>query len=232
MKARGKSLKGIRLDSGDLAYLSSESRKMLNEAGLPEVKIVASNDLDEWIIETLRYQGARIDVWGVGTKLVTGGGESALGGVYKLSAMEGEDGKMNPKIKLSQNIEKTTIPGCKAVYRVFDRSGSMLADVLALEEENFTGSQPISIQHPQVEYKFSKIESFDRIEPLLQEVFSSGKRTLPPQNLKILQERTKKQLNSLHPSHRRLANPHTYKVGLTQKLWDLRQKMIKEKLEK
>jgi len=232
LAANGKKLRGIRLDSGDLAFLSCEARKMLDEAGLYDVKIVASNDLDEWIIESLRHQGAKIDSWGVGTKLVTGGGDSALGGVYKLAAIEDEQGTLQPKIKISQNIEKTTIPGRKMVYRIFSDNAEMLADVLALDDEDFPGNLPLQIHHPLVEYKFTRIEKVVSFQPLLKEVFSKGRRTNPPENLKDIQERAKSQLQSLHPSHRRLANPHTYKVGLTPRLWALRQKMIDEALRK
>ncbi|MFZ2958706.1 MAG: nicotinate phosphoribosyltransferase [Candidatus Ozemobacteraceae bacterium] len=232
MKERGLSLKGIRLDSGDLAYLSMEARNMLNESGLPEVKIVASNDLDEWIVEALRHQGSRIDIWGVGTKLVTGAPDSALGGVYKLVALADESGEMRPRIKISQNVEKTTNPGEKSLYRIFDKEGQMIADVMALSHEPPPSGGPIVIHHSQVEYKFSKIDTIPRIEALLEPVFSHGKRLAPPVSLIDTQARTKSQLDALHPSHRRLTNPHTFRVGLTKALRKLKDSMIKETMER
>lgn len=232
LKAKGKSLKGIRLDSGDLAYLSSEARRMLDEAGLTTVKIVASNDLDEWIVETLRHQGGRIDLWGIGTKLVTGSPDSALGGVYKLVALDDGSGHLRPRIKLSQNIEKTTNPGVKELYRIFDEQGMVMADVLSLADEPIPSQVPFSIHHPQVEYKFSRLERIPRVEPLLETVFKDGKRLQKPIDLKKIQERTKLQLDSFHPTHRRLTNPHTYRVGLSRRLWELKQGMIREAVER
>lgn len=232
MKSAGKSLKGIRLDSGDLAYLSCEARRMLDEAGLTEVKIVASNDLDEWIVETLRHQDARIDLWGIGTKLVTGAPDSALGGVYKLAALDDGSGHLRPRIKLSQNIEKTTNPGVKELYRIFDEQGMVLADVLSLDDEPVPSHPPFSIHHPQIEYKFSRLDRIPRVEPLLETVFKNGSRLKASQDLKKIQERTKRQLDSFHPTHRRLTNPHTYRVGLSRRLWELKQAMIREAVER
>ncbi len=143
LRAQGKGeLKGIRLDSGDLAYLSKEARKMLDREGFEGVKIFASSDLDEWIIESIKKQGGRIDTWGVGTKLVTAYSTPALGGVYKLTAIE-ENGRMQPKIKLSDNPEKITNPGLKKVIRFFDDSSLMRGDVMFLEEEA-SGGQTVT----------------------------------------------------------------------------------------
>jgi nicotinate phosphoribosyltransferase len=230
MLSRGHHLRGVRLDSGDLAYLSTEARKQLDSAGLNQVKILASNDLDEWLIETLRHQGAQIDIWGVGTKLVTAGKESALGGVYKMVAMEDALGKMVPKIKLSQNVEKTTLPGEKALYRLFDQQNKMLSDILTLQDEPFPGKLPYTIHHPQVDYKFSRIDQGFRSERLLVPVYQNRQPLHSPLSLAEIQRRTKTQLDALHPTHRRLANPHVYKVGLSQALFSLRQQLIQENL--
>jgi len=205
---------------------------MLDRSGLPEVKIVASNDLDEWIVEALRHQGSRIDIWGVGTKLVTGAPDSALGGVYKLAALADESGEMRPRIKISQNVEKTTNPGEKSVYRIFDKDGQMIADVMTLSHEPMPSEGPFVIHHSQIEYKFSKIDVIPRIEPLLQPIFFRGKRLVPPVTLRDAQARTKSQLDTLHPSHRRLTNPHTFRVGLSNALRKLKGSMIKETMER
>ncbi|MBI3038567.1 nicotinate phosphoribosyltransferase [bacterium] len=225
---QGNSLLGIRLDSGDLTFLSQEARRMLDSSGLPNVKIVASNSLNEWIIETLKHQGALIDIWGVGTNLVTGGNESSLGGVYKLVSVEGADGKMHPKMKISQNIEKITLPGEKNVFRIFDSNNFMIADYITLGDEPLPTSFPFKIHHPQIEHKFSRMESPHRLEPILVEVFKDGHRIFPESTLKSIQARTISELDKLHPSHRRLTNPHTYKVGLSQRLWELKQSQIEE----
>ncbi|MBF0500320.1 MAG: nicotinate phosphoribosyltransferase [Candidatus Riflebacteria bacterium] len=232
MKSQGHSLMGIRLDSGDLAYLSIEARQMLNEAGLHDVKIVASNDLDEWIVEALRHQGSKIDIWGVGTKLVTAAPDSALGGVYKLVALADERGEMRPRIKISQNVEKTTTPGEKAVYRIFDCNANMIADVMALSNEPPPSDTSVVIHHPQIEYKFSRIDTIHRIESLLVTVFAKGKRLLPHTDIQKIRARTKAQLDSLHSTHRRLTNPHSYRVGFSKTLRELKGAMIKENMER
>jgi nicotinate phosphoribosyltransferase len=209
-------LKGIRLDSGDLAYLSKEARKMLDSEGFNEAKIFASSDLDEWIIESIKQQGGRIDSWGVGTKLVTAYSTPALGGVYKLTAIE-ENGRIQPKIKLSDNPEKVTNPGIKKVIRFFDESGFMRGDVMLLEEE-ILKSNPLRVYHPTIPQvskvyplKFSKQE-------LLQPIFSQGRLVYNCPTLEDIQENCQENLSHLGSEFKRFKNPHIYHVSLSKQL--------------
>ncbi|MCD6471157.1 nicotinate phosphoribosyltransferase [bacterium] len=220
---------GIRIDSGDLAYLSKEARKMLDQAGLTKAKIVASNDLDEFIIADLKRQGAKIDIWGVGTKLVYP--PKSLGGVYKLVAAE-LNGKIIPVVKISSNPEKTTIPGEKEIYRVYDKNGMMLADVLALVEEKIFDQKEIEIKHPDIEYKFDKLQ-VGRIEKLLIPIYTykDGLIYKSPK-LKEIRKKVQEELKQLPEEYKRFINPHIYRVGLTKKLFGLRKKLIQEKLDR
>ena len=220
---------GIRIDSGDLAYLSKEARKMLDQAGLTKAKIVASNDLDEFIIADLKRQGAKIDIWGVGTKLVYP--PKSLGGVYKLVAAE-LNGKIIPVVKISSNPEKTTIPGEKEIYRVYDKNGMMLADVLALVEEKIFDQKEIEIKHPDIEYKFDKLQ-VGRIEKLLIPIYTykDGLIYKSPK-LKEIRKKVQEELKKLPEEYKRFFNPHIYRVGLTKKLFGLRKKLIQEKLDR
>jgi nicotinate phosphoribosyltransferase len=220
LRARGHELKGIRLDSGDLAYLSVEARRMLDEAGFPDVKILASGDLDEWIIRDLKSQGARIDLWGVGTRLVTSHGASALTGVYKLMALL--DGThWIPRVKLAETPAKSTIPGIKQVWRLYDADGWMMADLITLETETVEPGRPVTGYHPFLDNQFKTYEGIARAEPLLVPILRGGQfvRALPP--LGEIRARTLQLLDRLHPTSRRLLNPHTYKVSLSETLKDL-----------
>ncbi|MBF0406841.1 MAG: nicotinate phosphoribosyltransferase [Candidatus Riflebacteria bacterium] len=230
MKKHGHTLKGIRLDSGDLAYLSVEARKMLDEAGLTETKILASNDLDEWIVDALRHEGAKIDIWGIGTKLVTGSPDSALGGVFKLSAIENEDGVIIPKIKVSQNEEKTTNPGLKSVYRVYDTSGMMTGDIICLADEIPTDESFKLAIHPLNEYKFFRVTPEYSIKAMMKKVFSNGVIVDGTEKLSDIRNRVLGELEKLHSSHKRLVNPHYYKVSLSQKLFRLRKSLLEKGL--
>lgn len=214
MKERGESLFGIRLDSGDLAYLSTEARKMLDGAGLTETRIVASNELDEYVIRDLRSQGAKIDIYGVGTKLVTCYDDPALSGVYKLAAIRSPGGEWEMKLKLSEGKHKSTIPGIKQVYRLRDHQGEAMADIIELEEHPPNPNEPVRGVHPQTDTEYKIYEGVDSMEPLLQPVLRDGKRITEARSLMEIRESVRRNLSGFHPSYRRLLNPHIYKVSL------------------
>jgi nicotinate phosphoribosyltransferase len=227
LRAQGKGeLKGIRLDSGDLAYLSQEARKMLDREGFEEVRIFASSDLDEWIIESIKNQGGRIDTWGVGTKLVTAYSTPALGGVYKLTAIE-EKGRMVPKIKRSDNPEKLTNPGLKKVIRFFDQSGHMRGDMMILEEE-LLETKPLRGYHstiPQVSKVYPL--QFTRQE-LLVPIFQKGRLVYPLPSLKKIQENSRRNLEQLGFEFKRFKNPHIYHVSLSRQLMKTKRDLLRE----
>lgn len=219
LKAAGHNFTGIRLDSGDLAYLSKQARAMLDEAGLPEAIILASNDLDEFLVESLLQQGARIDTWGVGTRLVTSKDDPALGGVYKLVAID-VDGVMEPRIKISANPEKVTFPGIKQVWRSSDLKG----DVLSLEDERLASD--VTVYDPLYAHVAYSVSPGTGWQPLLQPVMQSGRRTTPPEELSTLRKRTLDGLGGLREEHKRLQNADQYRVGLSAELFELRSRMI------
>ena len=222
---KGYTLAGIRLDSGDLAHLSRESRKMLDAAGLTETKIVASNDLDEHAITELKSAGAQIDIWGVGTNLVTCKDEPALGGVYKLVAASDQEGRLTPRIKVSSNPVKTTIPGIKQVYRAYNGDRAV-GDVLCLEEDPpASDSRQIATTHALTGEK--RILHFTRLEPLLTPVVKDGKRATPPESLLDSAERARLNLASLGEEHKRLKHAAPYWVGLSDGLIQLRERLLK-----
>ncbi|MDY0202014.1 MAG: nicotinate phosphoribosyltransferase [Tenuifilaceae bacterium] len=217
MEARGHKLKGIRLDSGDLAYLAKKSREMLDNAGLTDVKIAASNQLDEIIIKSLLEQDAPIDVFGVGTSLVTGHPDAALDGVYKLASFKGE-----PRIKISENIIKTTLPGEKQVYRFSNSNGRWIgADVVALIEEKDIEM----IYHPFDPHKKTVVKGHVKT-PLLQKVMESGRRIIPSQPLSETYLYSSKRLSHLPDEYKRFNNPHIYKVGISEQLRKQRDALI------
>jgi nicotinate phosphoribosyltransferase len=214
MEARGHRAKGIGLDSGDLAYLSKNARRMLDEAGLHYVKIVASNQLDELVIKSLMEQQAPIDIFGVGTSLVTGKPDAALDGVYKLSMSSGK-----PRLKLSESLEKTTLPGIKQVLRVFDENKMFFgADAVVLAEEGAIADRMFHSFEPG---KSLVIKNFDQ-QPLLQKVMSKGKKIFPQPALKDIADYAQKRLALLPVEYKRFENPHLYKVGISKKLMELR----------
>ncbi len=220
---------GIRIDSGDLTYMSREARKMLDEVGLTKAKIVASNELDEFIIADLKRQGAQVDIWTVGTKLVHP--TETLCGIYKLVAAE-MDGKIVPVIKISSNVEKTTIPGIKEVYRAYDEQGLMLADVLTSADEEILNQTDIKIRHPNIHYKVDELKGFSRIERLLVPIFDRHRCLIyHPPELTAIRERAQRELASLPPEYKRFVNPHIYRLGLTTNLFSLREKLIQKKLK-
>ena len=212
METKGKRLKGIRLDSGDLAFLSKTARKMLDQAGLEHVQIIASNQIDEYIISSLQDQGAPIDGFGVGTALATGKGSGALDGVYKLSVIQDR-----PTLKISENISKSTLPGKKAVYRFSDDAGFYCADAIALENENSI----TNISHPFEPGKRSRVDQ-DKKEKLTHKVMENGKVLGKALNVYEIAEYTKESLGRLPAEHKRFVFPHTYRVGISDDLLTLR----------
>ncbi|MFH5831914.1 nicotinate phosphoribosyltransferase [Halalkalibaculum sp. DA3122] len=221
MEKRGERLKGIRLDSGDLAYFARKSRRMLDEAGLDYVKIAASNQLDERLIKSLLSQDAPIDLFGVGTRLVTGQDSPALDGVYKLCEVNGD-----PRLKLSENVEKITLPGRKKVCRYLYEDGTFYGDGIMLEGETDTKT----IIHPHYPSKRSEVGQF-RSEELLHKVFDRGERIIDLPTAAESATYAQKRLELLNPEHKRFENPHIYKVGISKELMELRDN-LSQKLKK
>lgn len=229
LEKKGHKFLGIRLDSGDLASLSKKARQMLDKAGLKDAKIVASNDLDEYTIESLKRQGAKIDIWGVGTKLMTSYSQPALGGVYKLTAIDEDGEKMVPKIKISSNVEKITNPGKKELYRVYNRDHNILGDIIFLDGENIPERESnITVYHSMYKHKKTRYSFRFGIEPLplLHPVFLKGKLVYQKPSLIEIQKKTRRNLEMLDEGYKRFLNPHIYKVSLSEKLFNLKQKLI------
>lgn len=222
LREQGHELAGIRLDSGDLAALSIGARQMLDEAGFPKVRIVASNDLDEYLVESLRAQGAQIDTWGVGTQLVTSKQDPALGGVYKLVSIEEEQG-WRPCMKLSSNPGKATSPGVKQIYRAHSGDG-FAGDVIALASE--AAPQSGGAIHDPLYVTPAQSLAADRFEPLLGKVMENGRRLRPAPTLTEIRQRGLDQLARLPKGCLRLQNPHLYPNGLSDELFELRQKLL------
>lgn len=226
LKAKGHTPKGIRLDSGDFAYLSKKARKMMDEAGFPEAKICVSGDLDERSINSLVQQGAQIDLWGVGTRLITSEDLPALGGVYKLSAVFDGDGKEIPKIKLSDNTAKITTPAFKKLYRLYDKENGMaIADLITLKGETVDESKPLTLFHPVETWKTHEVENF-RAEELQREIVRGGKLMYKFPKLKDIREFSKERLAKFWEEYLRLDLPQVYKVDLSKKLHALKTEMI------
>lgn len=217
LEEKGHRLKGIRLDSGDLAYLAKKARKMLDEAGFGYVKIAASNQLDEHIIASLLSQNAPIDIFGVGTRLVTGHESPALDGVYKLSEIDGQ-----PTLKLSENVQKITLPGKKKVYRYFNSDGSFNGDAIMLDDE----TELNRMHHPYFPAKKSDLEPLE-FEPLFQKVFDHGKLCYDMPSVTDIASYSQERFSKLNKEHKRFDNPHIYKVGISEKLLNLRDTLIK-----
>lgn len=216
----------IRLDSGDLAYLSKEARKMLDAAGFDYVKIMASNSIKETTIQELRDQGAKIDIYGVGENLITSSSDAVLGGVYKLVASE-EDGVIIPKIKVSENVEKITVPGFKKLYRMYDKvSGKALADVLTLHDEVIDETQPYELFDPVHTWKRTTIENFEARELLLP-VIVDGERVYEYKTIEEIQRYREVEEGRIWDGVKRIINPHRYFVDLSQSLWDMQDQLLK-----
>lgn len=224
--------KGIRLDSGDLAYLSKEARRMLDEAGFPDAKIIASNDLDEYTIINLKAQDAKIDIWGVGTKLITAYEQAALGAVYKLVSIEDEKGKMTDTIKISGNPEKVTTPGLKRVYRIINRDNHKSeGDYIALEHENPQQEEKLKMFHPVHTFVSKFVTNFEARE-LHKEIFKEGQLVYQVPSLKEIQNFAKENLQVLWDEYRRSLNPEEYPVDLSQECWDNKMNLIHQVKEK
>jgi nicotinate phosphoribosyltransferase len=226
LREKGYEPVGIRLDSGDLKYLSQEARKMLDAAGFPNAKITASGDLDEELIWDLRAQGAKIDVWGVGTKLITSEGTTALGGVYKLAAEE-VSGKMVPRIKISENPAKITNPGVKTVYRIYDKQGYAQADLVALKDEVYIEGEPLTIFDPEHTWKRMTLTDY-RMRELLAPIFRNGKRVYELPDVQTIRKTAKAELDTLWDEYKRLHRPQLYKVDLSLPLWNLKRELIEK----
>ena len=225
LQQRGYTLAGIRLDSGDLAYLSIEARKLLDAAGFQDTAIVASNDLDETIINSLKQQGAKITVWGVGTKLVTAYDQPALGGVYKLAALRDANGAWDYKIKLSEQAIKTSTPGIQQVRRYYDERG-FLADMIYNEADEAGLAGPVSMIDPLDFTKRRRFGTDVAYEELLVPVFQAGQRVYTSPDIHAVRARVQTQLAGLHPGVKRFVNPHVYPVGLQQELYELKTNLI------
>lgn len=223
LKAEGHKPIGIRLDSGDLAYLSRKARVMLDEAGHSDCLIFATNDLDEDILLALNSQEAKIDVYGIGTKLITSYNNASLGGVYKLCALE-EDGKLVPKIKVSNSHEKTTNPGVKKIVRIF-KDGMAQADLICLEDETFDTSKPLTVFHPEQTWKKTTFTDYE-LKELMVPIFKDGKLVYDKPSLKDICAREDESIASFFPEYRRVVNTQEYKVDLSQKLWDLKRELL------
>lgn len=221
LRARGYELRGVRLDSGDLAYLSRESRKMFDAAGFPEVKIVASNDLDEFIIDAIREEGGKIDIYGVGTKLATCGGPGggALGGVYKLVEIDGQ-----PKMKLTSDLAKATLPGRKELLRAIAPDGSFLQDVICLDVRSMTSGS--ILYDPTNPLQRTTLATGAGLIAVRQVMMKEGQRTTPPERLDVMRERSREELKQLPQGCRRFINPHRYKVSICANLNEQRNQLI------
>lgn len=218
---------GIRIDSGDVTYLTKKARKMLDDAGFENCKIVVSNSLDEYIIRDVLLEGACIDSFGVGERLITAKSEPVFGGVYKLSAIE-KNGKKIPKIKISENVEKITNPGDKALFRLFDNNtGKVLADVITLEGEEINESEPYEIFDQNAVWKRKKITNFT-VKNLRKQIFDKGRLIYEIPSIEKIRDHCAGQIKTLWDEMLRFENPQIYYVDLSQKLWEMKHKLIEE----
>lgn len=218
----------IRLDSGDISYLSKKARKMLDDAGLPNCKITASNALDEYLIRDLMMQGAKIDTFGVGERLITAKSSPVFGGVYKLAAVEDENGGIIPKIKISENTAKITNPHFKRLYRFYDReSGKALADELCLRDEVINENEPHTIFDQNAVWKTKTLTDYT-VRDLQEPIFKNGKLVYELPSLDTIKNYCREQIGTLWDEVKRFENPHTYYVDLSQKLWDEKRRLLKE----
>ena len=225
LKPLGKRPCGIRLDSGDIAYLSIEARKMLDEAGYPDCRIVASNSLDEHIITDLLRQGAKIDLFGVGERLITASSEPVFGGVYKLAAVE-ENGVITPKIKISENVSKITNPHFKKLYRLYSRqTGKAIADQICVYDETIDDTKPLTIFDPDFTWKKKKLTDFTARE-LQVPIFRGGELVYNKPSLEEIKRYCAEQLDTMWSEVLRFENPHNYYVDLSRKLWDIKHSLL------
>lgn len=232
LKPMGITKCGIRLDSGDMAYLTQKARKMLDDAGWTECKISVSNSLDEYIIQDILRQGAKIDVFGVGERLITAKSEPVFGGVYKLVAIEGEDGQVIPKIKISENVGKITNPHYKKLYRFFGKdNGKALADFLCVYDEEVDDSDTMEIFDPEATWKRKTVYNFEAKE-LQVPIFRDGKLVYQCPNLEEIRSYCQAQVDTLWDEVKRFDNPQTYYVDLSQKLWDIKYGLLEANSKK
>ncbi len=234
MREQGIELKnyGIRLDSGDLAYLSKKAKKMFDEAGFSDVTIAASNDLDENLISSLKLQGAAVNSWGVGTNLITSKDSPSFGGVYKLAAIQDQEtGEYIPKIKISENSEKITNPGDKVIYRIYDKeSGKIFADLIALSDEVYDETKDLLLFDPVETWKKTLMKAGEYVmEPLMIPVYKDGRCVYKDRpSVMELQQICRRDMDRLWDEAKRLVNPHHVHVDLSRKLWDLKQRLLDE----
>ncbi|CAB1245826.1 nicotinate phosphoribosyltransferase [Clostridium sp. MT-14] len=218
--------KGIRIDSGDITYLTKKCRKILDEAGLSEVKIVISNSLDEFIIRDVLSQGACIDSFGVGERLITAKSEPVFGGVYKLSAIEDENENIIPKIKISENEEKITNPGFKKIYRIYNKEeNKAIADLVALHDEKIDTDKPLEIFDPVFTWKRKKIKNY-YVKELMVKIFDKGHLIYESPDVRDIKALVQEETSKLWPETLRFENPHHYYVDLSKKLWDLKHHLL------
>ena len=227
LKPKGITKCGIRLDSGDMAYLTQKARQMLDEAGWTECQISVSNSLDEYIIQDLLRQGAKIDMFGVGERLITARSEPVFGGVYKLAAVENEDGTITPKIKISENVGKITNPHFKKLYRFYGNdTGKAIADYLCVHDEVVDDSRDMEIFDPEATWKTKTVYNFTAKE-LQVPIFVNGELVYKCPSLQEVRAYCMEQVDTLWDEVKRFDNPHTYYVDLSQKLWDIKYNLLK-----
>ena len=223
----GKRPKGVRIDSGDITYLSKKVREILDKEGFSDCQIMASNSLDEYIIRDTLMQGAKIDSFGVGERLITSKSEPVFGGVYKLVALE-KDGKILPKIKKSENVAKITTPGFKMLYRLFsNETGKAIADVITLHDEQIDDTKDYVIFDPEYTWKKKIISDF-KAQKLLVKIFENGKCIYQPKPLCEIRDYCKQQTDTLWDEVKRFENPHKYYVDLSKPLWEIKNKLLEE----
>jgi len=227
LEPMGQRLKGIRIDSGDLTYMTQKARRMLDEAGLTDCKITVSNALDEYLIRDLINQGACIDSFGVGERLITSKAEPVFGGVYKISAVVADDGTIVPKMKISENAGKVTTPGSKEIVRFYDNAtGKALADVLFLEDEEIPAGEPYEIFDPVETWKSKVLENYTT-KKMLVKIFEKGKLVYKLPSIEEIKSNCTKELDSLWDSVKRFENPHRYYVDLSPKLWQVKDDILR-----
>lgn len=223
----GKRPLGIRIDSGDITYISKKARKILDDAGYPDCKICVSNSLDEYLIRDMIFQGAKVDSYGVGERLITASSEAVFGGVYKLAATE-KDGVVTPKIKISENTAKITLPGIKIPWRLYDRkTGKAIADVITLNHEKIDDSEPYEIFDPVYTWKRKVVTDFVA-KKLQVQIFNGGKQVYSSPSLKEIAKYREEAVGSLWDEVKRFEKPHNYYVDLSEDLWNLRNDLLNE----
>lgn len=226
LKPLGKRPVGVRLDSGDITYLSKKARKMLDDAGYADCKIIASNSLDEYIIRDMIFQGAKVDGFGVGERLITAKSEPVFGGVYKLVAVEDEQGSITPKIKISENVIKITNPHFKKVYRIYDRENhKAIADLLCVHDETINENEELTLFDPNYTWKKKRVKNF-KVRELLEPVFVNGELVYKKPKYEDIVAYAKAEVATMWDEVTRFENPHNYYVDLSRKLWDIKNELL------